>query len=124
LDSLRLNVVTGELGKESLDELLLGELAQVNLAGGLRLGLDGLDNNLRNRHGSRNLELRVEVLLLLRLLDGDHFGGLRLDELVVVLRLGRNVLLNNSWGRVVREEALIGGLEGLLGLGNLEEGAD
>lgn len=124
MDSLRLNVVTGELGKESLDELLLGELAQVNLAGGLRLGLDGLDNNLRNRHGSRNLELRVEVLLLLRLLDGDHFGGLRLDELVVVLRLGRNVLLNNSWGRVVREEVLIGGLEGLLGLGNLEEGAD
>jgi len=124
LDSLRLNVVTGELGKESLDELLLGELAQVNLAGGLRLGLDGLDNNLRNRHGSRNLELWVEVLLLLRLLDGDHFGGLRLDELVVVLRLGRNVLLNNSWGRVVREEVLIGGLEGLLGLGNLEEGAD
>lgn len=124
MDSLRLNVVTGELGKESLDELLLGELAQVNLAGGLRLGLDGLDNNLRNRHGSRNLELWVEVLLLLRLLDGDHFGGLRLDELVVVLRLGRNVLLNNSWGRVVREEVLIGGLEGLLGLGNLEEGAD
>ena len=91
----------GELGKKSLNEVLLGEFAQINLLlCGLSSHLDRLGNNLRHRNWSGNLELGVEELLLRRLLNGHGFGDLRLDKLIAEVRLGgslnNNGLFNNS----------------------------
>ena len=91
----------GELGKKSLNEVLLGEFAQINLLlCRLSPHLDRLGNNLRHRDRSGNLELGVEELLLRRLLNGHGFGDLRLDKLIAEVRLGgslnNNRLFNNS----------------------------
>ena len=91
----------GELGKKSLNEVLLGEFAQINLLlCGFSPHLDRLGNDLGHRNGSGNLELGVEELLLRRLLNGHGFRDLRLDKLIAEVRLGgslnNNGLFNNS----------------------------
>ena len=121
------DVLLGELGHKSLDQVGLGKVSEVGYLGLThRLGLlhDNLSDGLVAVHlgdgqGSGDLEvLRVEVLLLLEVgLGLNH----RLNELVVNLLLD-NWSNNNLGGLVATEEELaLGGIKDLLGLGGLDE---
>ena len=88
-----LEVIFGKLGKERLDQLLLGDAGQVQLlwAGDLLVHHHPLSKGLGCRERGRHFEVGVPVLLLLlRGLQSDRDWGRHVhgfDQLVVVLGL-------------------------------------